>query len=110
MCCLQGAIKLPYLRKSPDLLLALLSNDDELSRNFRDNIRAFNMLFAFTSLGGKVNRSIPNGRGPSMFQIQGSNYHLMGSLKPLDGDFPKFGQLYIVDTENEVENRANIMR
>ncbi|XP_019089099.1 PREDICTED: uncharacterized protein LOC109127940 [Camelina sativa] len=52
---------------------------------------------------------IVKGRGPNMFQIQGENYHLLGSLKPTDGDFPKFSQLYIVDTENEVENRAGIL-
>ena len=44
-----------------------------------------------------------------MFQLQGENYHLMGSLKPSDGDSAKFGQLYIVDTENEIVNRAGIV-
>lgn len=68
------------------------------------------MLFAFTSLGGQVNKCIPTGRGPMMFQIHGQNYHLMGSLRPEEGDYPKFSQLYIVDTENEVENRASVMR
>lgn len=45
-----------------------------------------------------------------MFQIHGENYHLVGSLKPNDGAVAKFGQLYIVDTENEAENRANTLR
>ncbi|XP_019095563.1 PREDICTED: uncharacterized protein LOC109130455 [Camelina sativa] len=44
-----------------------------------------------------------------MFAIQGENYHLMGSLLPEDGDLPKFSQLYIVDTENKIENRAGIL-
>ncbi|CAN7043183.1 unnamed protein product [Brassica rapa subsp. trilocularis] len=43
-----------------------------------------------------------------MFQLQGENYHLMGSLKPPNGE-PKFGQLYIVDTENEIVNRSGIL-
>ena len=34
----------------------------------------------------------------------------MGSLKPEVEDFPKFMQLYIVDTENEVLNRENALR
>ncbi|XP_010424378.1 PREDICTED: uncharacterized protein LOC104709466 [Camelina sativa] len=59
--------------------------------------------------GGKVDRSVKKGRGPSMFALQGENYHLMGSLKPKLCDYPKFQQLYIVDTENEVANRMNIM-
>jgi hypothetical protein len=29
----------------------------------------------------------------------------MGSLLPLPGDTPKFAQLYIYDTENELANR-----
>lgn len=67
------------------------------------------MVFAMTSLGGQVHRSIPKGRGPSMFRLQGANYHLMGSMKPNDGDYAKFSQLYIVDTENEVHNRSTVM-
>lgn len=62
------------------------------------------MLFSFTSLGGQVGRSVKKDRGPQMFQLHGENYHLMGSLKPIDGDYAKFFQLYIVDTENEVDN------
>ena len=45
-----------------------------------------------------------------MFQLHGENYHLTGSLIPPEGDYAKFGQLYIVDTENEVENRSNALR
>ncbi|CAN6932684.1 unnamed protein product [Brassica oleracea] len=68
------------------------------------------MVFSFTSLGGKCDRSVPKGCGPlKMFVLQGENYHLMGSLKPPPGDPAKFGQLYIVDTENEVTNRASII-
>ncbi|XP_019096470.1 PREDICTED: uncharacterized protein LOC109130853 [Camelina sativa] len=56
-----------------------------------------------------VDHSVKKGRGPSMFALQGENYHLIGSLKPKNGDKAKFQQLYIVDTENEVENRMNVM-
>ncbi|KAG7583453.1 Nucleic acid-binding OB-fold [Arabidopsis suecica] len=108
-CCLQGSVKLPFLHNQPELLFALLTNDDDMSRHFRENIRAYNMIFSFTSLGGKCDNSVTLGRGPNMFQIQGENYHQLGSLKPGEGEFPKFSQLYIVDTENEVENRAGIL-
>ncbi|KAG7599001.1 Nucleic acid-binding OB-fold [Arabidopsis suecica] len=108
-CCLQGSVKLPFLHNQPELLFALLTNDDDMSRHFRENIRAYNMIFSFTSLGGKCDNSVTAGRGPNMFQIQGENYHQIGSLIPGEGEFPKFSQLYIVDTENEVENRAGIL-
>lgn len=109
-CCLQGQVKLPFLKNSPELLYALLTNDDEISRHFRENIRAYNMIFSFTSLGGNTENSVREGGGPQMFQIQGENYHLIGALKPKEKEKPKFMQLYIVDTENEVDNRADALR
>uniref|UniRef100_A0A0D3CGW6 Helitron helicase-like domain-containing protein n=1 Tax=Brassica oleracea var. oleracea TaxID=109376 RepID=A0A0D3CGW6_BRAOL len=68
------------------------------------------MVFSFTSLGRKVERSLRKGVGPEMFQMQGENYYLLDSLKPPDGKDAKFGQMYICDTENEAENRANCLR
>ena len=109
MCCGLGQVQLPILKESPEVLKRLLHGDDDMSRYFRENIRQINMVFSFTSLGGKVDRCVPPGRGPKMFQLQGENYHLMGSLKPQDGEEAKFSQLYIVDTENEIENRAAII-
>lgn len=109
-CCLQGQIELPKLKDSPELLWLLLTLDNEISRHFRENIRAYNMIFSFTSIGGKVDHCVTKGRGPQMFALQGENYHLMGALKPLPGDFAKFLQLYIVDTADEIENRMNILR
>ncbi|CAN6868811.1 unnamed protein product [Brassica oleracea] len=67
------------------------------------------MMFSFTSLGGKVDRSIPNGVGPKTFTLQGENYHLMGSMKPDLGDSAKFTQLYINDIESEVDDRDSVM-
>ncbi|RIA04962.1 hypothetical protein BRARA_K00755, partial [Brassica rapa] len=92
LCCMQGQVKLP------------------LSRHFQRHIRPYNMVFSFTSLGGRVERSLKKGRGPDMFQLEGENYHLLGAgITRPEGSEPKFGQLYIVDTENEVENRANCL-
>lgn len=58
MCCLQGKIKLPIMKEPPALLHRLLTNDDVMSKHFRENIRAMNMMFSFTSLGGKIDNSI----------------------------------------------------
>lgn len=110
LCCGQGQVQLPLLKDSPATLKQLLYGNDKKSIYFRDNIRQLNMVFSFTSLGGKCDRSVPKGCGPlKMFVLQGENYHLMGSLKPPPGNTAKFGQLYIVDTENEVTNRASII-
>ena len=37
-------------------------------------------------------------------------YHFIGSLLPNERQAPKFAQLYIYDTENEMRNRLNIMQ
>ena len=68
------------------------------------------MLFSFTSIGGKVDRSVKKRRGPSMFVLQRENNHLIGALKPKSGDYAKFQQLYMMDTDNELDNRIKIMR
>jgi hypothetical protein len=75
-----------------------------------NNIRAYNMMFSFTSLGGKVDKGYRRGRGPYVFRMQGQNYHRMGSLLLNNGEQPKFSQLYIYDSQNEVENRQKEVR
>jgi hypothetical protein len=67
-------------------------------------------MFAFTSMGGQANTKINNGGGPPQFILSGQNYHRIGSLLPEQGTTSKFAQLYIYDTQNEVENRAAIFR
>ncbi|XP_057451974.1 uncharacterized protein LOC130743762 [Lotus japonicus] len=110
ICCARGKISIPYLKDAPELLFNLLTNNDPRSRNFLDNIRAYNSMFAFTSIGGKVVSNINDGHGPPQFIISGQNYHRIGSLLPKEGDAPKFAQLYIYDTKNEVENRLKHFR
>ncbi|CAN6893335.1 unnamed protein product [Brassica oleracea var. botrytis] len=109
LCCGQGQVQLPLLKQSPEILKKLHTDNDEISKYYRENIRQINMVFSFTSLGGKIDRSAPQGSGPKMVVLQGENYHLMGSLKPPPGEDPKFGQLYIVDTDNEIQNRSSII-
>ncbi|CAF1935484.1 unnamed protein product [Brassica napus] len=109
LCCMQGQVQLPLLKQPPEVLQILLNGDDKLSKHFQRNTRAYNMVFSFTSLGGKVDRAVRKGKGPNMLVLQGENYHLIGSLQPPTGNDAKFGQLYIVDTENETENRTNAL-
>ncbi|XP_068306632.1 uncharacterized protein [Pyrus communis] len=58
-------------------------------------------------MGAKVDPSINKGQGPYVFKINGQVHHLMGSLLPPEGDNPQFVQLYIYDTQNEVNNHIN---
>ncbi|CAJ2678283.1 unnamed protein product, partial [Trifolium pratense] len=110
LCCSKGKVELPLLKKPPELLLALINGRDRRSKNFQENYRAFNSMFAFTSLGGQINYNINDGGGPPQFILSGQNYHRIGSLLPEVGTTPKFAQLYIHDTQNEVNNRAAVFR
>jgi hypothetical protein len=60
-------------------------------------------------MGAHIDRSVNDGRGPPLFKIHGQVYHRMGSLLPSDDGPPKFIQLYIYDTANEVHNRLECL-
>ncbi|XP_057456530.1 uncharacterized protein LOC130747576 [Lotus japonicus] len=104
-CCMKGKVVLPFLSKPPLLLYNLLHGIDPRSKHFKENIRAYNSMFAFTSIGGKVETTVNNGGGPPQFVLSGQNYHRIGTLLPQPGEMPKFAQLYIYDTQNENANR-----
>lgn len=106
MCCHKGKVNLPILKAPPKTLLSLLYNKNETRSHFRELIRAYNMMFSFTSLGGRVNHAINNGSGPYVFQLCGENYHLIGGILPAPDKNPAFLQLYIHDPVNEIANRV----
>ncbi|XP_050225551.1 uncharacterized protein LOC126675026 [Mercurialis annua] len=107
-CCKNGMIKLPLLKTPPPFLDSLL-NDNEFveSKKFRERIRIYNSVFAFTSAGGRIDYDINKKPGPYVFRICGQNHHVIGSLLPDDGQRPKFAQLYVFDTTNEIANRLS---
>ncbi|WVZ50301.1 hypothetical protein U9M48_001567 [Paspalum notatum var. saurae] len=109
LCCKQGEVKLPPLKNLPLYLERLLHYDGRgESSNYRQNIRSYNSMFAFTSMGGHIDHEINRqGGGPYVFRMNGQNYHQIGTLLPKEGQYPKFAQLYIYDTENEVKNRLH---
>ena len=107
---MRGKIKLPLLQEPPEFLQDLLTKDDAISRHYQQNIRPLNMMFSFTSLGGKIDNSVNMGKGSKVFKLHGENFHLIGSMKPKPTESAKFSQLYIHDTENEVQNRIAALR
>ncbi|XP_074303613.1 uncharacterized protein LOC141638064 [Silene latifolia] len=106
ICCQKGKVKLPLLKEPPELLKQLLNpTGGPRSSEFRRQIRSYNTLFAFTSLGGRVDNTINNGSAPYCFRLGGQNHHKIGSILPPEGKQPRFMQLYFYDTEHEVSNR-----
>ena len=81
---------LPLLPTTPEFLQNQL-----LQSRFKEKIRTYNSMLFFTSMGGKIDHTVLDGRGPCVFRISGSNFHRIGSLLPVPGDMPKFAQLYI---------------
>ncbi|WVZ59158.1 hypothetical protein U9M48_009350, partial [Paspalum notatum var. saurae] len=108
-CCHEGRVSLPTQRPLPQLLQDLIRFDGGPRSNaFMRLIRQYNSLFAFTSLGVDVDKSINTGNGPYVFRINGVVHHRIGSLIPPSGRRPEYAQLYIYDTSNEVQNRLDI--
>ncbi|KAL4349803.1 hypothetical protein AHAS_Ahas10G0078500 [Arachis hypogaea] len=107
ICCMSGKVTLPLLSVLPPLLGVLLDGDDERALHYQKHIRAFNDIFLFTSMAGKIQYTLNKGSAPPMFVISGQNYHSIGSLMPQQSSKPKFAQLYFYDTENEVQNRID---
>lgn len=100
---------MPPYRPPPEPLHSLLIGvDKSLSAHFFDNIRYYNSMFAFTSMGVNVIDSVNDGRGPYVFKVSGQLCHRIGSLLPRDGQRPEYAQLYIFDTRNEVQNRIRV--
>uniref|UniRef100_A0A803N417 ATP-dependent DNA helicase n=1 Tax=Chenopodium quinoa TaxID=63459 RepID=A0A803N417_CHEQI len=103
-CCQSGQVKLTLLPLTPPYLMSILPY-----QQFRNNIRAFNSMLAFTSMGSRIDNTVNDDRGPYVYRISGTNYHRIGTLLPELGTGPKFAQLYIYDTDNETSNRLQYM-
>ncbi|RZC16800.1 ATP-dependent DNA helicase PIF1 [Glycine soja] len=106
-----GRVQLPFLKNPPMLMQQLLSDQESRkSRNFQHNIRAYNMMFAFSSLGAKIDTSVLKGKGQAIYKTHGQSCHLIRSPLRMPGKPPKFAQLYIYDTKNEIQNKIGALR
>ena len=92
------------------MLQDLLNGVDHKTKIILQDIRIYNSMFSFTSIGGKTDASKNNGSAPPQFILNGHNYHHIGSLLSEDGSKSKFAQLYIYDTENKINNKMKHFR
>ncbi|CAI9290023.1 unnamed protein product [Lactuca saligna] len=98
-CCRDGDVVLPYPSRFHPEFLDLYQN-----ATFLKDIIAYNSMFSMTSFGANIDKSVNDNRGPYVFKI-GQICHRIGSLSPDPTKGPRFLQLYLFDTENEVQNR-----
>ncbi|KAK8942878.1 hypothetical protein KSP39_PZI009132 [Platanthera zijinensis] len=107
LCCKGGLVDVPDIPVPPELL-ELFSAQTTEGRNFRQNIRSYNHVFSFTSMGVTFDENMPAfNQGIYTFRAHGAIYHRIGSLLPEYGTRPRFLQMFIYDTEHELENRLN---
>src|SRR5262249_23148295 len=104
VCCAGGKVRLPSLLRPPPYLMNLYTSLESEADTFRRNARSYNSLLACTSFGADVNEEFQR-IGISNFTVHSQIYHFIGSLLPNEGQAPKFAQLYIYDTKNEMKNR-----
>jgi hypothetical protein len=105
-CCLQGKIDFPPFTNPPNFLKNLISGRSTKSTNFRNNIRQYNISFAFTSVAVNVDNTVLQSAGPYSFRIHGGLYHKMGALLPPTPDHnASYAQLYILDFQTALNQR-----
>ncbi|GKD35170.1 hypothetical protein Tco_1250679 [Tanacetum coccineum] len=88
------------------LLMDLISGNHPKSNNFIDNIRRYNSMFSFTSIGAQQDTSVNQGHGAYCYRIQGQNYHRMAELRdildtinPLVAQFRMAGERLVTATQ-----------
>ncbi len=91
------------LLATPQELEVLLTSKESSAVKFRDQIRMYNSVLAFTSLGAKVDESVTRGPRLYSFRIQGELYHKIGSLCLVEGQRPQFAQVYIHDMKRDIK-------
>ncbi|KAL7175402.1 hypothetical protein ACSBR2_029073 [Camellia fascicularis] len=105
MCCNNGTIVL-LLVTAPNEMIDIFFDQTVEGHHFRQNIRAYNHVFSFTSMGVHVDENLgTRTRGVYTFHAQGAIYHKIGSLLPNSSDRPRYLQLYVYDTDHENENQ-----
>ncbi|XP_050548487.1 uncharacterized protein LOC126910144, partial [Daktulosphaira vitifoliae] len=105
LCCQGGKVLINHdiypeymVRDPPEILQELLSGNHHLSKNYLQHIRQFNNSLAFASL--VVKQSYPlilQGRGPKIVKVHGQAYTAIAEPQPLNGQPPRYAQLYMLD-------------
>ncbi|RPA90000.1 hypothetical protein L873DRAFT_1882191, partial [Choiromyces venosus 120613-1] len=112
-CCAVGKVELPLFPNPPELIWDLFTGDSRESTHFRQRIRSYNNVLSLTSLGTTETPYRQNDGGVYSFRIKGALYHNHGPLLPIDGERPKFAQIYVHDSRDldaQVSHRMNVFQ
>ena len=100
LCCQGGQIKIAT-NPAFEELIRLLTKEDEDVVHFYQYIRLYNNLFAFSSIGGHTDSKAR--KGVYVFKLHRQLCHYVPGLSPVDGEPPKYLQLYFYDPQQEIE-------
>lgn len=108
LCCKKDLISLPTQKSTPQFLKKLLDPDGGTrSLKFNEQIRIYNSMFQFISIGGVVDNSINQVAGAYVFKLSSQNYQRLGSLLLMIVQKPKFAQLYMIESDVELNYRMS---
>jgi hypothetical protein len=106
-CCKHGDAIVERMRDLPEPLNTLMTGQDRQSRLFREHLRRWNTLFAFTSIRYNADdRTGVIGEGFRLFQIHGAVYHQQGPLVPPGDRDALFSQMYLYDPAQAAQARS----
>ena len=103
-CRALGKVTLQLFENFPSILRGLYTEQDRVSKNFRENIRNYNSGLAMASMVANI--EAPPGRGPYCFRVHGQVYHAIGGLRPPAGSVPQCAQVLIMDTDDASQELA----
>jgi hypothetical protein len=111
MCCQDSQVIPEPVHFLPNTIADLLQVNNNASKEFKPNIRTYNLVLSLTSMDVDLDQRYANNQTSAYaFRIHGSVHHLMSSTLIPEDDFrPKFAQIYIFDSkENELSNGMNV--
>ena len=109
ICCLQGAIELQQNLNLPDTIKSLLTSDTAETKQFRNAIRLYNSILAFTSVSANVDEKLLAATsGVYTYRINGAMHHKLSDLIPNNGQSQKFSQIYILDADLQSTHRSGM--
>jgi hypothetical protein len=111
LCCHNGKVDkilFPSLVPHGDLA-DLFNGSGRESKEFLAKIRKYNLSFAFTSMGSKLDTNLASDRnGVYTFRVNGEMYHRIGSFDAEPGQPARFCQIYFLDPDSQVDRRLGI--
>ncbi|KAF6176909.1 hypothetical protein GIB67_030592 [Kingdonia uniflora] len=104
--CLQEKKRLPLLDALPPAIQSLFDDDSAQACSFRKHIRQYNASNIFITHGVTIVNQVINGRGTLPFSINGELRHRSGALLPDQDKRACYAQLYIYDSSEALNERA----